>query len=99
MLDQTPGPDTLVPIEDVAKQFTVSVPTIRAWLRQGYIPKDCYLHIGNTYRFHVNKLMDRLLNAPESTEPDTPAQVQLELPFEPPVDASSGATSETDRDL
>ena len=96
MLDQTPGPDKLVPIEDVAKQFTVSVPTIRAWQRQGLIPKDCYIHVGNTYRYHLNRIIERLLAAPKDGEvvadPSEPAQ--LELPFE-----ASVAPNETDKDL
>ena len=42
-----------VPIEDVAKYFSVSISTIRAWVRQNQIPKDTYIKIGNTYRFCV----------------------------------------------
>jgi hypothetical protein len=100
MLDQTPGPDKLVPIEDVAKQFTVSVPTIRAWQRQGLIPKDCYIHVGNTYRFHLNRIIERLLAAPKDGEPVPSGPVQLELPFDtPPADTSTLPTPEIDRDL
>ena len=29
-----------VPIEDVAKHFSVSISTIRAWVRQDQIPQD-----------------------------------------------------------
>jgi hypothetical protein len=81
-----------VPIEDLAKHFTVSVSTIRAWVRQGYIPKDTYLKIGNTYRFNVSKVVDALSNAPKD-EPEVPkpievfepnAPVQLELVFNNP---------------
>ena len=43
-----------VPIEDVAKYFSVSISTIRAWVRQNQIPKDTYIKIGNTYRFCVD---------------------------------------------
>ena len=42
-----------VPIEDLSKHFSVSVSTIRAWVRQGHIPKDTYIKVGNTYRFSV----------------------------------------------
>jgi excisionase family DNA binding protein len=42
-----------VPIEELAKHFSVSVSTIRAWVRQGNIPKDTYIKVGNTYRFCV----------------------------------------------
>jgi excisionase family DNA binding protein len=45
-----------VPIEEVAKHFTVSVSTIRAWVRQGHIPKDTYIKVGNTYRFSIDNV-------------------------------------------
>ena len=32
-----------VPIEDVAKHFSVSISTIRAWVRQQDIPQDTYI--------------------------------------------------------
>lgn len=43
-----------VPIEDLSKHFSVSVSTIRAWVRQGHIPKDTYIKVGNTYRFSID---------------------------------------------
>ena len=78
-----------VPIEELAKQFTVSVSTIRAWVRQGHIPKDTYLKIGNTYRFNVSAVVKALSNTPKD-EPEEPkavtpnAPVQLELAFNNP---------------
>jgi len=71
-----------VPIEDLAKHFTVSVSTIRAWVRQGYIPKDTYLKIGNTYRFNVSKVVDALSNAPKD-EPEVPKPVEVSMPNAP----------------
>ena len=53
-----------VPIEDVAKYFSVSISTIRAWVRQNQIPKDTYIKIGNTYRFCV----DDVANAEDPEE-------------------------------
>ena len=86
--------EPFVPIEELAKRFTVSVSTVRAWVRQGYIPKDTYLKIGNTYRFNVSKVVLALSTAPKDepgepkTEdpvtPETPAPVQLELAFNDP---------------
>lgn len=100
MIEQSPGPEKLVPIEEVADRFMVSVPTIRAWQRQGLIPKDCYIHIGNTYRFHVSRMMERLLTAPKDGEPVPSGPVQLELPFDTPsADTSTLPTPEIDRDL
>lgn len=49
-----------VPIEEVAKHFTVSVSTIRAWVRQGHIPKDTYIKVGNTYRFAIDNVATAL---------------------------------------
>ena len=49
-----------VPIEDVAKHFSVSISTIRAWVRQNDIPKDTYIKVGSTYRFCVEDVADAL---------------------------------------
>jgi hypothetical protein len=86
--------EPFVPIEDLAKHFTVSVSTVRAWVRQSYIPKDTYLKIGNTYRFNVSKVVAALSNIPkdepEAPKPEAtvtttdPAPVQLELAFNDP---------------
>lgn len=88
--------EPFVPIEELAKHFTVSVSTVRAWVRQGHIPKDTYLKIGNTYRFNVSKVVDALSNVPKDepempkTEdpvtPETNVPVQLELAFNNPDD-------------
>lgn len=85
--------EPFVPIEELAKHFTVSVSTVRAWVRQGHIPKDTYLKIGNTYRFNVSKVVDALSNTPKD-EPEAPkaeapvtanpVPVQLELAFNNP---------------
>jgi excisionase family DNA binding protein len=86
--------EPFVPIEELAKHFTVSVSTVRAWVRQGYIPKDTYLKIGNTYRFNVSKVVEALSSTPkdepempkteESVRPTAPVPVQLELAFNDP---------------
>ena len=83
-----------VPIEDLAKHFTVSVSTIRAWVRQGLIPKHTFIKVGNTYRFNVSKVVEALTGPAPGTEveatPATPADestpVQLELDFAPTPD-------------
>ena len=85
--------EPFVQIEELAKHFTVSVSTVRAWVRQGHIPKDTYLKIGNTYRFNVSKVVHALSNTPKD-EPEvpkaeapvtaTPVPVQLELAFNNP---------------
>ncbi len=54
-----------VPIEDLALHFAVSVSTVRAWVRQGYIPKECYIKVGMTYRFKVSQVEQALAKAPD----------------------------------
>jgi hypothetical protein len=82
--------EPFVPIEVLAKHFTVSVSTIRAWLRQGYIPTDTYVKIGNTYRFNVSAVVQALSAKPKDDltliEPEQAeeSQVQLELDFTNP---------------
>jgi len=63
--DETP----YVPIEDIAKYLSVSVSTVRAWVRQGYIPKSTYIKVGNTYRFRLSAVVDHLTNDVSSEAP------------------------------
>lgn len=83
-------PEPLIPIEDVAKHFTVSVSTVRAWVRQGHIPRSTYVKIGNTYRFNLAEILASLTKSPSAEpqpEPVTtnePQPVQLELDFSNP---------------
>lgn len=86
--------EPFVPIEDLAKHFTVSVSTVRAWVRQGLIPKDTYIKVGATYRFCVSKVVEALTTVPkpEADKPEpqpAPAEnepVQLELDLNPDKD-------------
>ena len=57
-----------VPIEDVAKYFSVSISTIRAWVRQNQIPKDTYIKVGNTYRFCVDDVASALTKKKDSED-------------------------------
>jgi transposase len=83
-------PEPYVPIEDLAKHFTVSISTVRAWVRQGLIAKETYVKVGTTYRFNISKVVESLTAAPkdepEKTEPteEADAPVQLELDFTNP---------------
>ena len=43
-----------VTIEDVAKHFSVSISTVRGWIRQKYIPEDTYISINNVLRFRIS---------------------------------------------
>lgn len=54
--------DNFVPIGDVADKFSVSKHTVRQWLRQGKIPADLYVKIGNTYRYNLQGIENAFLN-------------------------------------
>mgnify|MGYP003345373958 CR=1 FL=1 len=90
--------ELFVPIEEVAKRFCVSISTVRAWLRQGMIPKESYIKMGTTYRFNIPRVIASLTQLPKD-EPITPEPeveqaedtvvedaipVQLELDFNNP---------------
>jgi len=80
--------EPFVAIEDLAKHFAVSISTIRSWVRQGHIPKDTYIKIGNTYRFDKNRVSDALTSLNVDLEGPsvnvdhyvpTPEQLELDL--------------------
>jgi excisionase family DNA binding protein len=83
---------TLVPIEDLARTLTVSVTTVRSWVRTGLIPGDRYVKIGNTYRFdkeaiidhfRPKKLVTEAVPLPPTPEPQAePEMKQLEFNFD-----------------
>tara|TARA_R100000742_G_C4208890_1_gene35825 strand:- start:240 stop:476 length:237 start_codon:yes stop_codon:yes gene_type:complete len=60
-----------VPIEDVAKHFTVSISTVRAWIRQEHIPKDTYVKIGSTYRFRISDVSEALTKVSSKRSEET----------------------------
>ena len=59
--------EPFVPIEDVANHFSVSISTVRAWVRQEHIPKDTYIKVGNTYRFRIGDVANALTSAKKET--------------------------------
>jgi len=77
--------EPFVPIEELAKHFAVSVSTVRAWIRQGHIPKHAYLKIGNTYRFSISKVVAALSHTPKEEPAELVEQVdpnQLAFDFD-----------------
>jgi len=78
--------EPFVQIEDLAKHFAVSISTIRAWVRQGHIPKSTYIKIGNTYRFNKTAVSDALtkamLDVDETSEDGVKDDRQLEMNFD-----------------
>lgn len=81
-VESKPEASGYVSIEGLAKHFSLSVTSIRSWVRRGVIPSDTYIKLGPNYRFNLAKVEDALLNAPKGdikfVDPD-PAPVQLEL--------------------
>lgn len=49
--------EAFVPIESVAKHFSVSISTVRAWIRQDLIPS---LKLGGVYRFKISEVEQEL---------------------------------------
>jgi excisionase family DNA binding protein len=67
-----------VPIENVAKHFSVSISTIRAWVRQDRIPKNTFMKLGTTYRFKLSAVEEALVGADsEPTEEPTEEPIKL----------------------
>ena len=85
-----------VPIENVARHFSVSISTIRAWLRQGTIAPDTLIKVGNTYRFNLPAVEASLVGSgPDGSKkeveevyvPEEYGEEQLELDFDLDEDA------------
>ena len=72
--------EPFVPIENLAKHFSVSISTIRAWVRQGHIPKTTYIKIGNTYRFNKTSATEALTKSAQDVD-EGPIEEQLEFDF------------------
>lgn len=73
----------LVTIEELAEYLSVSVPTLRSWVRRGYIPGSAYIKAGPTYRFDKADVRAALqgqdLNAPVDTDSHNPEQLELDF--------------------
>ena len=63
--------EPFVTIEDVARHFSVSVSTVRAWVHQKHIPEDTYIKIGNTYRFRVSDVATALTKVSSKRSEET----------------------------
>lgn len=72
----------LITIDELAKKLSVSISSVRSWVRQGFIPKDTYVQIAKTYRFDYDRVIEALKARNKADEP-TPAEMvkteQLEL--------------------
>lgn len=79
--------DLYVPIEQVAKQYSVSISTVRAWTRQGYIKPPAVLKLGGTYRYNLQKVQESLTAMDDTPKDHGPAPVQGELDLSADKDA------------
>jgi excisionase family DNA binding protein len=52
--------EKFVPMEELAEHFSVSVSTIRSWIRKGHIPPHAFVKAGPTYRFKISDVTDAL---------------------------------------
>ena len=73
----------LVTIDVVADHFSVSISTIRKWLRENRIPKSTYMKIGSTYRFDLANMTNAMLGGGGEPNP------QIELDFEEPDESDN----------
>lgn len=75
--------ESYVPIPEVADHFSVSISTVRAWIRTNKIPKSTYIKVGTTYRFKISGIENALTAsdepAAEATEEVETDQEQLKL--------------------
>ena len=75
-----------VKIGDVAKEYSVSISTVRKWLREDKIPRHTYIKAGRTYRFNLDTLTDAVRGG-------SPLQVDL-TPSSTPVPTGIAALDE-----
>lgn len=90
-----------VPIEDVANHFSVSISTIRGWVRKGHIPKNTYIKVGNTYRFSISDVSSALTNQHEDLVSFNEAggrNIVALMADEMEAEASVGSVGEDDDD-
>ena len=66
-----------VPVEDLAERFSVSVPTIRLWVKKGAIPSDTYIRVGTTYRFCMDSVEAALLTEKNVATKDSAHDVEF----------------------
>ena len=72
-------------INEVANHYSVSISTVRAWMRQKVIPPETVIRLGKTYRFKLTDVTAALLayDAGTSDAVDEPPQEVEEQTKEP----------------
>ena len=69
--------EPFVTIEDVAKHFSVSVSTVRAWVHQKHIPENTFVKIGKTHRFRISDVTEALTKTSSSRSEETVGEDSL----------------------
>ena len=54
-------------LNEVSEHLRISVSTLRKWLAKGHISSDTYIHVEDTYRFNLSKLVDALQKSKEQS--------------------------------
>ena len=49
-----------ISIEELAEKLSVSVSTIRSWLKAGYFSNAAYFNVNAVYRFNFDKVIEEL---------------------------------------
>jgi len=65
-----------VRIQNVADFFDVSVPTVRAWMKSGKIPRNTYMNVSGSYRFDLNAVEKAL----RSVDNDNVSEEEFDTP-------------------
>ena len=69
--------EPFITIEDVAKHFSVSVSTVRAWVSQKHIPEEAFMKIGHTYRFRLSDVVTAVMKASSKRSEETVGEDSL----------------------
>jgi len=72
--------EIIVPIEGLAKHFSVSVSTVRAWIRQDLVPS---LKIGGVYRFKISEVEQALRSLCGGELPKEESDGSITVPINP----------------
>jgi len=64
---------TYMTTAELAEHLTVSISKLKEMIASGAIPSDTYFRHGRTYRFHVERVEESLLDAKK------PSQLELDL--------------------
>ena len=75
-----------VPIEAVSKHFSVSISTVRGWIRRKHIPPSTYIQVGNTYRFSIPAVVAALSSEKVSPKTNNTDDTSTKFDLDPDKD-------------